>query len=853
MNASRTFRIAAYALAVFLAAHASVAFAALAAVGEGGKPLGTCPLKHTDVSVSIADQIAYVSVTQTFANPFRRKIEAVYTFPLAADAAVSEMMIVVGDRQILGRIKPRSEARRVYEQAKAVGHVAALLDQQRPNVFRQAVANIEPGKEIEVTIGYTQTLAYEGGTYGFVFPMVVGPRAAPQMPPFSTFGRPASPTPDALLPSRDEKTSPSAAPKDTREGHDISIHGWIDAGRPIRSVRGKLHEVTVYWRAADHSRATFELTRKKTIPNKDFVLEFSAASDRIGDAFLTHTDKRGGFFTLVLEPPGKVAPRQVCPRELIFVVDTSGSQTGFPLETSKAVMRRAVGQLRPRDKFNVIGFANETLNCWDAPIANTAANRDKALKFIEGLQAGGGTAIDEALTAALAGKHDAHRVRIVAFFSDGLVGNDLGVLDEVRRNADNTRVFVFGTGHSANRFLLDNMARLGRGQVDYVLGQEEAPRVARAFYESTDAPVLTDIEIDWGPLVDVVEVGEVCPRRIPDLFSHRPVVVKGCYKPQPADVRGTITLRGRSGEGEFSRAVEVTLPAEQPANAALAPEWARAKIAELTARDLRGVQTGKPRPEVEEAVTMLGVDYRLMTPFTSFVAVERSRITRGGLPVLVDVPVEVAGSLGSAVSPAGYGPVPLKLPRPMFCGTPRMIPPGLRLRPRKGPRKPRPPLVAPMNVFNAASEKPVTSSDDWPVIGELDMITDGDKRGVDGAMVELGPEVQWVQIDLGRAHAIFAVLVWRDHGRTLVYHDVIIRVADDKDFTKNVRTIFNNDHDNSSGLGIGKDWEYIETHEGLLVPTEGLKARYVRLYSNGSTSDGLNRYTEVEVYALPAK
>lgn len=207
-------------------------------------------------------------------------------------------------------------------------------------------------------------------------------------------------------------------------------------------------------------------------------------------------------------------------------------------------------------------------------------------------------------------------------------------------------------------------------------------------------------------------------------------------------------------------------------------------------------------------------------------------------------PKKVAGT-------AHLVPLKLKLPKPVFVGTPKNIPPGTTVEKPTG--KPRPPLMVPPGVKNVALGKPVTSSDEEPIIGDLDLITDGDKEATEGSYVELGPGLQYVQIDLGAEYKIYAIVIWHYHGDPRVYHDVIVQVADDPDFITNVKTLFNNDHDNSAGLGIGKDREYFETYEGKLIDAKGVKARYVRLYSNGSTADDQNHYTEVEVFGLPAK
>jgi len=193
----------------------------------------------------------------------------------------------------------------------------------------------------------------------------------------------------------------------------------------------------------------------------------------------------------------------------------------------------------------------------------------------------------------------------------------------------------------------------------------------------------------------------------------------------------------------------------------------------------------------------------------------------------------------------------IELPLPMFRGTPKDI--TLTPHMEKPSAKPRPAFMAPDGCKNVAADKEVTSSDDEPIIGDLEQVTDGDKRGSDGSYVELGPGRQWVQIDLEEKCAVYAIVLWHFHGESRVYHDVVVQFADDPDFITNVRTVYNSDYDNSSGLGIGKDKEYFENYEGRLMPVKGQVAQYVRLYSKGSTANDMNHYTEVEVYGKPAQ
>jgi Ca-activated chloride channel family protein len=603
----------------------------LDAVDSKGKALGSCPLKHTDVKVDVAGFIARVTVRQQFQNPFKDKIEAVYVFPLSQDGAVDRMTMKVGKRIIEGEIKERGEARAIYEAAKAQGKVASLLDQERPNIFTQSVANIEPGEQVDITISYSETLKWKDGEYAFSFPMVVGPRYMPggaTGAPTTGWAPPTDQVPDA------NKISPPVTPEGTRAGHDISVTVSLDAGLPLRRLDSQQHAVTVEYANAEKTKATIKLKEAKTIPNKDFVLVYETAGEGIADALLTHTDQRGKFFTIVLQPPKRVRQALIVPKEIIFAIDKSGSMMGFPIETAKKAMRLCVEGMHENDTFNLMCFEGGVNFCFDKPVRNTPENRQRALAYLGSLQGGGGTEMMKAIHACLAGQDDPERVRIVCFMTDGFVGNDMAIIDAVAKNAGTARVFSFGIGRSVNRYLLDGMARAGRGEVHYILDEKQAEGAAERFYERVRTPVLTDVELDFGDL----KVTELFPGRVPDLFSSTPVVVKGQYK---EGGKGVITLKGKTGEGKFERKIDVTLPENEPAHDVLAPLWARAKVEHLMNQDLTGAQRGQPTPAIKEEVLGLGLRFQLLTQYTSFVAVEHLRITEGGQSRTVAVPVEM--------------------------------------------------------------------------------------------------------------------------------------------------------------------------------------------------------------------
>ena len=601
---------------------------------SSGKPAGFCPLRHTDVKVALSGFIARVQVSQEFENPSSKAVEAIYTFPLPQDAAVDDMTIEVGQRTIRGVIKRREEAAAIYEKAIRQGQTAALLNQERPNIFTQSVGNIPPGEAIRVAISFVSRLKYEDGGYEFVFPTVVGPRYIPGQQPISKKGEGFSPdtnqVPDA------SKITPPVTPPETRAGHDISISVALDAGVPIQAIRSPSHKIDVNQTGA--SSAFVRLKNESVIPNKDFILRYNVAGPSIAEGLLTHADpsKKSGYFTLVIQPPARIPESDITPKEIVFVLDSSGSMGGFPIEKSRALIDHAIDGLYPGDTFNVIKFSGETAILFDGPVYPSAENVERAKQFVNTQWGGGGTEMMKAIKAALDPSDASDHMRIVVFLTDGYVGNDMEIVSEIQKHP-NARVFAYGIGSSVNRFLLDNMARAGRGAVEYVSHKQndkEAETAARRLHERLRAPILTDVSIDFGSL----PVLDVYRQRIADLFSGQPIVVTGRYV-SPA--RGTIKLAAKRAGAAYTRDIPVAFPAARSNNPALASLWAREKIDDLMSQDWAGLQRGKTRPEVQKQIEQLGLDYHLMTQFTSFVAVEERVVSDGGKSERIQVPVEL--------------------------------------------------------------------------------------------------------------------------------------------------------------------------------------------------------------------
>ncbi|MCA1628359.1 MAG: VWA domain-containing protein, partial [Acidobacteria bacterium] len=443
------------------------------------------------------------------------------------------------------------------------------------------------------------------------------------------------------------RITPQVAPAGTRAGHDISISVALDTGVPIEEIKSTSHQIGIERPAP--GGALVRLKDGATIPNKDFILRYDVAGKRIEDALITHrTADKGGFFTLILQPPDKIAEADVTPREIVFVLDTSGSMQGFPIEKAKETMKLALDNLHPQDTFNLITFAGDTHILFPEPVAPTPENMRKAQAFLASRTGSGGTEMMKAIRAALAPTDSQAHLRVVCFMTDGYIGNDMEIISEVQKHP-NARVFSFGIGGSVNRFLLDKMAEYGRGEVEYVSLQDDGSAAARKFYERVHHPLLTDISIDWSGL----PVTDVYPQRIPDLFGAKPVILSGRYS---AGGRGKIQLRGKTRGRDFVREIAIEFPETESRHDVLSTLWARARIDDLMGQDFNGIQQGNMRQDLSETITQLGLEFRLLTQFTSFVVVEEMIVTdpTSGQPRRIEVPVELpegvnrAGALGEA-------------------------------------------------------------------------------------------------------------------------------------------------------------------------------------------------------------
>jgi len=610
------------------------------------------PLEHTQVATKITGNVSRVEVTQTFTNPFDHPLEAIYKFPLPDEAAVDDMEIQLDDRIIRGVIKKRQEAKQIYEKAKKAGKTAGLLEQERANVFTQSLANIKPGESIQVTIRYTDSLKFEGGDYEFAFPMVVAPRYTAGnsvgSKHFSASSAKAPTTNKALMTnsvgSKHFRVSSAKAPTTNniayaaqvnppiappgRSGHDIDVTVEIDAGVPISNVRSPSHPVTTQQRS---STVRVELADQETIPNKDLILRYQVAGAATQATVLTQADERGGHFATYLIPAIEYQQNEIVPKDVVFLVDTSGSQSGSPIAQSKELMRQFIQGLNPQDTFTIIDFANSTTQLSDKPLANTPQNRKKALNYINRLDANGGTelmnGIDTVLNFPAA---PAGRLRSVVLLTDGLIGDDEQIIAEIRdRLKPGNRLYSFGVGSSTNRFLIERLAELGRGTAEVVPPNESAEVVAQEFFQEINNPVLTNIQVSWEGNGNAPEF---YPQKIRDLFANQPLVVFGRKGDR---TNGKLKISGIVAGGQpYETTLDVNFE-EVRGNGAIAQLWGRARI-----KALMNQMYGRETPEVVEAVTDTALNYRLMSKYTSFVAVTEEIRVDNKDGKTVNVPVE---------------------------------------------------------------------------------------------------------------------------------------------------------------------------------------------------------------------
>ena len=630
------------ALAVFIAAtHAEAAPLPAAGASSGGQlsfddGAGgriTAPRVATDVHMDVGGLVARVLVVQRFVNPSAQWREGVYSFPLPENAAVDRMRIETAGRVVEGVVRERGEAKRAYEQAKAEGRKAALVDQERPNLFTTRVAHVGPGEVVAVTIEYQQTLRYDDGVFRLRFPLAVTPRYVPgaPLPAVDTRGSTLLPeaadhasratpgpmpvSPDELdlpslalptdaVPDADRITPPVAAPGARL---DATLTVDLHAGFPLVQLESRYHRANIETLPGHVYR--IELADEAPAA-RDFELVWAPdAGAAPGAAVFAETRDGITHALLMLVPPavdtaGR-APR--APREITYIVDTSGSMEGVSIAQAREALGWALDRLAPGDRFNVIEFNTVTRSLFGAPMPVDPATVAQARRFVAGLRARGGTEMLPALTAALAGEASPGVLRQVVFLTDGAVGNEDALFALIRARLGDRRLYTVGIGPAPNAWFMQKAAQEGRGTYTFIGDVRETATKMTALFRKLESPVLTDLAVEWP------STAEVWPARLPDLFAGEPLSMTAAL---PAAARsGDVVVRGRLDGAPWSARLPLAGAVPQAGVGAL---WGRAKIDSL----MDAMRHGAPEDATRAEVVRVALAHRLVSRYTSLVAVD---------------------------------------------------------------------------------------------------------------------------------------------------------------------------------------------------------------------------------------
>ena len=559
------------------------------------------PLVSTDVDIHVTGPIARTSVHQTFQNDSDQWVEALYLFPLPENAAVDQMKLIIGDRVIEGDIQEKEEAKKTYEKAKREGHKAALVEQHRPNLFHTAVANIPPRGQISVQIEYQQSLLWRNKSFDLRFPLAITPRFTPATQQITEEADLS--TGWEMLPDEAPQVLDIAGLTQPKTTIDITLAPGFEVGELISTS----HPINVTSRDNHQVMLTVGQDKSPLAP-RDFVLRWAPTSLAMPKAaFFSEKHEKGHVGLVTLTPPESHAPQKIA-REVIFVIDTSGSMNGYSMDAAKEALLAGVNDLEAGDTFNIIQFDSEASAMFSDAVDVDVKSRTRAYRYINSLTADGGTNMQAALDLALTGKTSpGQRVRQVIFITDGSVGNETALFDQIRNDLGSTRLFTVGIGSAPNSYFMTEAATAGRGTYTYVDRIEQSKEVISTLFKKISQPVLTNVQITGRGITDI------SPSFIPDLYVGEPLA----FSVRMDKPVGEILVTGRLGQVEWKKTVKVQAADAQKG---IAIDWAKRLIDEWQRSYLHGV----PADMAKAKITELGLDYHLVTKYTSLVAVDKT-------------------------------------------------------------------------------------------------------------------------------------------------------------------------------------------------------------------------------------
>lgn len=633
--------------------------------------------QRSQLNLRIAGMVAVVTLEQTFHNTTGEWQEGVYSFPLPPDAAVRRLELQVGERLVVGKVRERQQAKALYQKARAAGKKAALVEQQRPNLFTNRIANIAPDEKVTVRLEYVQQARYDGGEFALRIPTTLTPRyipgitrrpepqtVEPALAPALSVNRylgwaaPTDQVPDAdaITPRLYPQAGSDSAPL-----NPLAVDIQLDAGMPLAEVQALYHEVTL---SRDGERYRMTLARGVTEMDRDFELRWRPVTGTAPRAALFTEAVDGEYYGLLMVlPPDIEQPGEVLPREQVFVIDTSGSMGGVSIEQARQSLALALRQLRPDDTFNVIAFDSSTRALFNQPVPVSRHNLARAGEFVRQLHASGGTEMMPALARALdapagediSGDEQQRRLRQVIFITDGAVGNEQALFEAIEQRLGDSRLFTVGIGSAPNQWFMRKAAEAGRGFSVQVSRVEEVSARMGELFQRISAPLAAELQVAWPQAV------EAWPARVPDLYRGEPLVQAvhfGAALPA-GEVAVSAELAGRPWRQR------IAVPA-QPGNAqheGVASLWARRKIAGLLA--LRSAST--PEAEIRPQVLAVALAHQLLSPYTSFVAIEE-RVSRDPRAPLRTNPVPNTRPRGQSPQPYAYPNTATTGPAKAFLG-----------------------------------------------------------------------------------------------------------------------------------------------------------------------------------------
>jgi len=587
------------------------------------------PLLHTDAVIDVRGLVAAATVTQQYANSSAEPIEALYIFPLPHDAAVYDMEIHIGNRVIRSEIRERQEAKRVYDAAKAAGKHAALLEEERPNIFTTSIANIMPGDRIDVHLRYVEPLRWEGDSLRLVFPMVVGPRYIPGTQAVGHTGTGWASDTNAV--SDASRITPLVRHPESRSGHDISVAVDLDSGFEAQPIKSVSHEISV--RRLPDGRQHVELATGATLPNKDFILEIKQAdsSQPKTALFLSPANDSGETHFLLAAFPPAVQSKARMPVEMLYMIDVSGSMEGTSIQQARGALLEALDRLQPNDRFGILAFSNDYREFSPEPLPASAENLSAARRYVQGLQAGGGTEMLPALLHLMRKPTTPDYLRHIILLTDGDLGNEEQIFAALRSDLGKARLYTVAIGSAPNLFLATKMAQFGRGTFTHIADIGEIQEQMGRLIESIESPVLTDVNVTFSG----VEMAEVYPEHIPDLFLRQPLLIFGRISNGRV---GTVHLTARAGNEPYEAVIafDSSKAAFHPGITTL---WARQRVEDLMDHWRNSDEKGQA--EIRGSVISHAIRYRLVTRFTSLVAVEEVIVNPGGQSDTAAVPTEL--------------------------------------------------------------------------------------------------------------------------------------------------------------------------------------------------------------------